>query len=147
MREGLGVRAAPLPPNNALETYRALHRAIAAGLVQACHDCSEGGVAVAAAEMALAGGLGVSIALGALPRDAAVDDAGLAFGESLGRLLVEVSPPHAARFEAEMAGVACACVGEVRGDDRIVVTGLAGDVRIDVTLAAVEGAWRGVAIP
>ncbi len=88
-----GSGMAPQPPDNALDTYRALHQAISSGLVQACHDCSEGGLAVAAAEMALAGGLGLELRLASLPRsDEAGDDAALAFCESLGRLLVEVRP-------------------------------------------------------
>ena len=44
-----------------------VHEAIAAGLVRACHDLSEGGLAVAAAEMAFAGGLGAAIELGEVP--------------------------------------------------------------------------------
>ena len=41
--------------------FRAVHRAITAGLVRSCHDLSEGGLAVALAEMAIAGGLGVEV--------------------------------------------------------------------------------------
>ncbi len=37
------------------------------GLVRACHDLSEGGLAVAAAEMAFAGGLGAKISLADVP--------------------------------------------------------------------------------
>src|SRR5262249_23046250 len=45
------VEAAP-------KLFRALHGAIAGGLVRSCHDLSEGGLAVALAEMAFAGGVG-----------------------------------------------------------------------------------------
>ena len=41
---------------------RALHQAIQAGLVRACHDCSEGGIAVALAEMCIGGQLGADVA-------------------------------------------------------------------------------------
>ena len=44
----------------AARTFAAVHQAIAAGTVRACHDLSEGGLAVALAEMAFAGGLGGS---------------------------------------------------------------------------------------
>ncbi len=47
--------------------FAALHRAIEAGLVRACHDLSEGGLAVAVAEMALAGGLGARVFLEQVP--------------------------------------------------------------------------------
>jgi phosphoribosylformylglycinamidine synthase len=141
--EGLGVRVAPQPPENALDLYRALHRAIATGLVQACHDCSEGGLAVAAAEMALAGGLGLELRLAAVPRTAAADsDAAIAFCESLGRLLVAVRPSASDKFEALLAGHPVARIGRARDDHRIVITGLDGQPVIDTDLDAVEQAWR-----
>src|SRR5262249_13185001 len=41
--------------------FRRLHEAIVRGLVRACHDLSDGGLAVAAAEMAFAGGVGADL--------------------------------------------------------------------------------------
>lgn len=41
----------------AKRTFAGVHRAIREGLVRACHDLSEGGLATAVAEMAFAGGL------------------------------------------------------------------------------------------
>ena len=55
-------------------TFAAVHRAIDAGLVRACHDLSEGGLAVAAAEMAFAGGLGADRAGERAARDDARRD-------------------------------------------------------------------------
>ncbi len=52
------VGVAPAPDPDAPETYRHLHAAIRAGLVVACHDVSEGGLAVSIAEMCIAGRLG-----------------------------------------------------------------------------------------
>ena len=45
------------------QTFNAMHRAISSGLIESCHDLSEGGLAVSAAEMAFAGGLGISLNL------------------------------------------------------------------------------------
>ncbi|HLX57873.1 MAG TPA: phosphoribosylformylglycinamidine synthase subunit PurS, partial [Ktedonobacteraceae bacterium] len=50
-------------------TMNAVGQAIRGGLVEACHDLSEGGLAVAAAEMALAGLLGLSIDIEQAPRE------------------------------------------------------------------------------
>jgi phosphoribosylformylglycinamidine synthase subunit PurL len=55
---------------------------IAAGRVSAVHDVSGGGVLVALARMALAGGIGITLDTTALP------DAAAAFGEGQGRYLV-----------------------------------------------------------
>lgn len=134
----------PADPRSRIELYRALHRAIAAGLVRACHDCSEGGIAVAVAEMALAGGLGLEMRLAEVPRTAEADrDDVIAFSESLGRLIVEVSPEHAKAFEACLAGLPFAWVGHVREDDRVRVMGLDGQPAVDTDVNALDRAWRG----
>jgi phosphoribosylformylglycinamidine synthase II len=77
-------------PKYAPALYRALHQAMQKSLVRACHDLSEGGLAVAIAEMCIAGRLGCEIN---------VTTAELLFGESNGCLLVEVESSHCAAFE------------------------------------------------
>jgi phosphoribosylformylglycinamidine synthase len=124
-----------------LATYRALHAAMRAGLVHACHDCSEGGLAVAAAEMVIAGGLGLALRPGGQAQGLP-----LLFGESLGRLLVEVAPEHTVAFEARLAGLPCAAIGVVTAEPCLRVTGPAGEPAIEVELAALENAWRGLVL-
>jgi phosphoribosylformylglycinamidine synthase len=70
--------------------YRGLHQAIRRGLVQSCHDVSEGGLAVAVAEMCIASGLGATI--DSLPHE---DVTAALFSESAGRLVVEVADSDA----------------------------------------------------
>jgi len=108
---GVSGGVAPRMPEDPLTRYRALHSAIAAGLVQSAHDLSEGGVAVALAEMALSGRLGATVDL--QPVSATLSAAPLLFSESNGRLLVEVTPEDAAAFEATLAGTTCVRVGVV----------------------------------
>jgi phosphoribosylformylglycinamidine synthase len=67
-------------------THRLMHRYIAAGNVSACHDVSDGGVAVAAAEMAIASGLGLIVGAELFMNEGA-------FAESPGRYLVELPEP------------------------------------------------------
>ncbi|PKO20831.1 MAG: phosphoribosylformylglycinamidine synthase [Chloroflexi bacterium HGW-Chloroflexi-1] len=141
---GPGWGFVPQPPARAIETYRALHRAITDGLVRACHDCSEGGLAVAAAEMSLAGGLGLDLRLADVPRAPGLNrDAALAFSESLGRLIVSVAPADALAFEAHLAGLPWACAGAVRDDDRLRVSGMDGVPVIETDLSALRHAWQG----
>jgi phosphoribosylformylglycinamidine synthase len=83
----ISTRSVQLPTSN---LYRALHRAMQAGLVRSCHDLSEGGLAVAAAEMCIGGRLGLSLTL---------DDDGI-FREVNGCLLAEVRPADCAAFES-----------------------------------------------
>ena len=78
-------------PELAINMYRALHRAIASGLVASCHDLSDGGLGVALAESAFSGGLGARLALGNLAlEDVQRDDVAL-FSETPCRFLVSVS--------------------------------------------------------
>ena len=56
-----GGATVPGPDPDAPARYRRLHQAMRSGRVLACHDLSEGGLAVALAEMAIAGRLGLSI--------------------------------------------------------------------------------------
>lgn len=138
--------APPQPLLEGLARCRALHRAIRQGLVAACHDLSEGGLGVALAEMAIAGRLGATVDLKALPANAA-HDAVLLFAESNGRFLVEVAPEHAQAFRFAVAADKPAEIGAVNASGRLVVRGYAGDVVIDHAVADLERAWRGDVAP
>jgi len=83
----------PQPDPDAPARYRRLHRAITAGLVHACHDVSEGGLAVALAEMVIASGLGIVLEELGHP-----DPTTALFSESSSRLVVEVAPDDLERF-------------------------------------------------
>ncbi len=83
----------------ARRVLQAMARATAAGAVRACHDCSEGGIGVALAEMAFAGRLGAEIALTRVPTHPAnLRDDVVLFSESNSRFLAEVSEERAAAF-------------------------------------------------
>ena len=134
----------PAPAEGGPALMRAMHLAIKGGLLRACHDCSEGGLAVAAAEMALAGRLGLSLDLRTVPLSGELDrDDALAFSESSSRFVAEVTQGNAAAFEACLAGLPLARAGEVRDDGVIALWGLGGAVVIETTVEAAELAWRG----
>jgi len=86
------------------ETFNLLHQAIVKGYVRACHDLSEGGLAVAAAEMAFAGGFGLDLDLSKVLTDAPLTDAALLFSETPSRFLVEVPDIARPAFEALLKG-------------------------------------------
>ncbi len=135
---------------SALTLMKALGAAIRQGLVRACHDLSEGGLAIAAAEMSLAGLLGMDIDLGQVPHDihvlhANLIDTLLLFSESASRFLLEVVPEQRAAFEAHMRshGVQdIACIGVVSSTGRFTVRG-GEQVLIDLTVADLQEAWKG----
>jgi len=120
------------------KVYAAVHAAITGGFVRACHDLSEGGLAVAVSEMAFAGGIGVDITK--LPGTFS-DDVKL-FSESCTRFLVEVKPEHATAFEACFAGLPLAKIGVTVAEPRLRVAGAAGDWLLWVKLADLKEAWQ-----
>lgn len=128
-------------------TFVALHGAIGAGLVQACHDLSEGGLAVAAAEMMIAGELGLALDLEAVPLAAGLSvDAATPlvqlFGESPSRFLVEVAPADAPAFEAALAALTCARIGTVQSAPELDIAAGSTPV-VQTTLDALKVAWHG----
>ena len=123
------------------KTLKAVYDAIQAGTVRSCHDLSEGGLAVAAAEMAFAGELGVELDLTAVPFDGQKSDAAILFSESNTRFLVEVAPEKEAEFLAALEGVAAAKIGSVNSGTKLTVKGIAGGNVIDAELANLKAAW------
>ena len=87
----------------------ALRDAIRKGLIRACHDLSEGGLAVALAEMAMAGNLGASVRL----KSGDLSDAALLFSESASRWVIEVEPGKRAQVLRHFEGLPLAEIGTV----------------------------------
>jgi phosphoribosylformylglycinamidine synthase len=147
-----GGRVPTVDADLARRTFEALHAAISAGLVRACHDLSEGGLAVAAAEMAFAGGLGAAIDIGRMPTADDISPLSLLFSESNSRFLCEIPRQHAEAFEKCMLAklrsenVPSNPVGEVLAseqlrlslvDDGETVTDL-----VNVNIATLKESWQ-----
>ncbi len=148
-----GGKAPDVDAPSARRTFAAVHAAIDAGIVQACHDLSEGGLAVAAAEMAFAGGFGLEVDLSTAPSDEEIgalnpndQAAALLFSESNSRFLCEVASDDAAQFEQTLAGIAHARIGEVVNAPRVTMTiADRADQRtavVTVELDELQTAWR-----
>jgi len=137
-------------------TMKTLGSAIRMGLVQSCHDLSEGGLAVAAAEMSLAGLLGMTIDLKQAPHETTTLAEGtkspvdfntiLLCSELASRFLFDISPEHQDAFEVYMHthGVYdCACIGAVNNTERFVIQN-ANQLLIDLPVDELQTAWQGV---
>ncbi len=126
----------------ALGRYGSYHRAVQEELVRSCHDCSDGGMAVALAEMAFSGGIGVEMDLADVPVRGSFGDATVLFAESASRLIVEVEPGHAPAFENLMGDGAWARIGRCTADKRLVIK--RGKKRVlSLPLGQMKEAWQG----
>jgi len=126
----------------AMRRYRIVSELIEEGIIASCHDCSDGGLGVALAETAFAGGLGMEVELGRVPREGVSRDDHLLFSESQSRFVVTVQPDQAPVFESRMAADIVARIGTVRKDEFFVVIGMNGQSLIDESIALLKAAWQ-----
>jgi phosphoribosylformylglycinamidine synthase len=133
------IAGLPPPLDYAREkaSQKAVRDSVRAGLLKAAHDCSDGGLLVALAEMCFPRGIGARIELkSALRPDA------LLFGEDASRILVSFAPSARERVAAlcKAAGAPLDEIGQV-GGNALIVEGL-----LDARVAELREAWAG-AIP
>jgi phosphoribosylformylglycinamidine synthase len=121
--------------------FRGLHAAIARGLVRACHDLSEGGLALAVAEMAFAGEVGAEVTdlRTAAPQES---DEVLLFAESTTRFILEVRPDNTAALTECLAGVALTQIGQTTKEPRLHIKGREGQPVVSAALTDLKEAWQ-----
>jgi phosphoribosylformylglycinamidine synthase len=127
---------------HARKTFRTVTKAIDLGLVKACHDLSEGGLAATATEMALAGGHGVELDLRKVPNEAVKRDDFMLFSESNSRFLVEVSEKSKEEFETMMKGKFCHEIGKITKNPKLTAYGLNGAIIVDASLTDLRRSWK-----
>lgn len=138
LRGQSGANAPQVSPLSARALYERLHRAVNAGLVASCHDVSDGGLGVALAESAFAGGYGMTVTLSPL----GVENGVIAvFSESQSRFVVTVRPEHTAAFEATLDGSPWYRVGETSLEPVLRV--ICGDGKmLNAELSVLRDAWK-----
>ncbi|MGC6441050.1 MAG: phosphoribosylformylglycinamidine synthase subunit PurL [Rubripirellula sp.] len=141
----LGLTGGHVPQvdaQRAKSTFQKVHEAIHSGLVRSCHDLSEGGLAAAAAEMAIAGRLGIEIDLNGFG-ETDLSDLVLLYSESNTRFLVETTPANADAFEKlfREANLPVARLGKITDAPRICLR--RGDTKsVDLDLNKAVAAWQ-----
>ncbi len=117
----------PASDNDVVARHHRVASAIAAGLVRSAHDLSEGGLAVAAAEWAFAGRLGLALDVS--------ESTEVLFGEGSGRYLLEVIPEDSAKLQQLIPDAVN--IGVVHDEPLVVL----GD--LVVSLDQIAQAWTG----
>jgi phosphoribosylformylglycinamidine synthase len=136
---------------HAFQTMKTLGEAIQQGLIRSCHDLSEGGLAVAIAEMALAGLRGATINVGRIGIQGSEElNTGAMilarlFSESATRFLVEVTPEHLGNFENYLRANAVEeyyRIGTVTNTAQLVIQN--GDTELlQLDIDELQSAWKG----
>ena len=138
----LGAGVPKVDAATALRRYQGVNRAQRIGLVASCHDLSDGGLGVALAESAFAGGYGMNIDLARIDAPVGLRSDKLLFSESQSRLLVTVHPQHQAAFEEIFSGQSCSLIGEVVKTSELKVCEADGRVIIQAPLERLKNAWQ-----
>ena len=138
----LGKTVPKVRSDQAVKTFEAITEAIDLGLVKACHDLSEGGLAVAAAEMAFAGEYGIELSLRKVPQQSLKRNDSALFSESNSRFLVEISEKSAEDFKALLNGKVYAEIGRVTKTPRLLIHGLKGEIVADVLIDDLRASWK-----
>jgi len=131
-------------PGRALELFHLIFEAVQKGYVRSCHDLSEGGLAVAAAEMAFGGGLGMDLDVARVMTIGDLSDESVLFSETPSRFLVEVPPVARQGFESMIKGYG-ACLGKVTTSKNLVIRhGRSRKVLVREPLKALSESWEKV---
>jgi phosphoribosylformylglycinamidine synthase len=146
LAQHLKLAGRPVPDfdaRSAREAYRRLGLAAQKGLVLSAHNLSEGGLAVAAAEMGFSGDTGVEIDLDKMPRAKDnVEEVSLLFSESPSRILVEVAPDCEKGFLKAMRGVVVARIGLTLANPVLRVISLDGRILLEEGLRELKARWQ-----
>ena len=144
MKGFVGRTVPKVKVNEAKIIMNSITKAIDSSLIKSCHDLSEGGLAVAAAEMGFAGGCGIELFLRKVPRTTnTMRNDYVLFSESNSRFLVEVSEKQKEDFEALMKNVDYALIGKTQRETRFLVYGLDGKVVVDTSMDKLRQTWKG----
>ncbi len=130
----LGSNLPRINPDNLMRVLKTLYRAVGSGKLQACHDISEGGLAVALAEMCFGGDTGAVINI---PEDE--DAVNFLFNETAGCFLAEVS---AGLNPAAIFGdIPCRIIG-VTSTDKSITVKQSEEELFTLELGELKTAWQ-----
>ncbi|MGE4159976.1 MAG: AIR synthase-related protein [Planctomycetota bacterium] len=122
--------------------YDSLHAAVVKCSVLSAHDLSEGGLAVALAEMAFTGQFGAEVDVLAMDAEPDLKDPMvLLFSESTGRILVEVPSDQAAVFETCFKGQACRRIGSVNTGSLLTLKAGSQEL-VSASLEELKASWK-----
>jgi phosphoribosylformylglycinamidine synthase II len=143
VRNFTGNSVPKVNPAKGKKIMDALSAAMNKGLVTSCHDLSEGGIGVAAAEMSFAGGLGMTLSLKNVPLGENIGrDDYVLFSESNTRFLAEVPSKNKKEFEAALSGTEFAEIGKVTKDRKLEISGRNGKVILAAGIDELKEAWQ-----
>ncbi len=122
--------------------YKALEEAIQREIIASCKNCADGGLGVALAEIAFAGGKGIEVDLSRVPRKSLERNDLILFSESAGRFVVTVPIEKGEEFEKLLSGNVWAQIGRVGDDQRFLIRGWEGRLVVEADIDELKEAYK-----
>lgn len=138
----IGNRVPGVNAEKARSLYKKIYETIQRGLIRSCHDCSDGGLGVALAETAFAGGFGMEIDLKEVPSSGLNRNDLLLFSESQSRFVVTLDPSKKKAFETLLGDAIYGEIGVVSDDEIFRIVGLDGKTIIEANIDDLKEAWQ-----
>ncbi|MBD3264349.1 MAG: phosphoribosylformylglycinamidine synthase, partial [Candidatus Omnitrophica bacterium] len=127
--------------SSAKSIFIELSRTINRGLVESCHDLSEGGLGVSLAEMCIGSGLGASVFLSEVPLTEDMLEGEILFSESPTRFLVEVEKKNKEEFEKAMHGLPLGLIGCVAEEENVSIFNRHNKEIVKESVGVLKKAW------
>ena len=138
-RHGLdGINAPDLDPETAFACYHTYHQAVQKGWIHSAHDCSEGGLAVALAEMGFSLQAGLEISLDGLD----LPPAQALFSESNARFVIESAPGHAKALQSLFGDLPFVRIGCCSAEHLQLRITQNGTTMLDESLTELKALWK-----
>jgi phosphoribosylformylglycinamidine synthase len=138
----IGNRVPTVNAGRARSLYHTVCEALKRELIRSCHDCSDGGLGVALAETAFAGGLGMEVDLGKVPQSGLARNDFILFSESQSRFVVTIDPKKKKTFEKLLGGVVYREIGVVTEGEIFRIHGLQNKTMIEANIFDLKEAWQ-----
>jgi len=138
----VGCKVPKVDAERAKRIYRSISEATEKEILHSAHTPTIGGLGIALAQSAFAGGYGMEIDLRKVPYSGEKRDDYILFSESNSRFAVTVPPERKEVFEKIMDGNVYSEIGIVTGDNRLKIKGLNGKPLIDSNLDHLRAVWK-----
>jgi len=141
MRDKIGINIPRVNAKEAIKLYNILSKTIDKGLIASAHGIYRGGLAVALAKIAFAGGYGLEIDLDKIPTENSREIDKILYSESASRFLVTISPKNKKGFDEIMEGNVFQKIGKVRDDEKLLILAKRKPI-IKESISKLKKAWQ-----
>lgn len=142
MHGEVGCQVPTVDSTTALKLFQTINRAQQQAVLASCHDLSDGGLGVALAETAFAGGYGVKADLRNVSTPEKMRADQILFSETPSRFLVTVRPEQREAFEGIFGGQNLGLIGVVTEAPILRIDGLQGELLVEENIDALKAAWQ-----